>query len=88
MVMPKIKHRWGRWWLDTTRPYTLCIENTPGHIHGELLANFRDKEHRQRWIQLVTTPTPGITAQDIVDLEEAISDLIAAGVIKPLPGWL
>lgn len=82
MVMPKIKRRWGRLWLNTTYPYTLCIEATPGRVSGYDLANFKDEEHKRRWIELAVAPTTGVTAQNLEYLEMAISDLTAAGVIK------
>jgi hypothetical protein len=68
-------NQWGRWWLDTTRPYTLNIEATPGHTIGILLSDLRNEGHRQRWISLVVIPTLGITPRDLEDLEGAVKAL-------------
>ncbi len=81
--MDKSQHQWGRWWLRTESPRGLAIKLEGKTLVLASLSDLKEESHWLRWKELVIATTPGITTQDLEDLERARKDLIAARLIKP-----
>lgn len=76
-----MRKQWGRWILDLKPPAGLCIELGGKRMELASLDDLNNAEHWQEWKELVIATTPGITAQDLEDIEKARREILEG---KPL----
>ncbi len=69
---PATPRQWGRWRLTDTPPFGLIIELGDDVIVGVDFISLRDE---WGWKSQEIASTPGITQQDMADIEQARADL-------------
>ena len=81
------ERRWGRWYLDTTKPASLNIAFKPWYIYDIPLYRCQTERKRELWIEhMAEKRRELISKRDIADLRQAFADLVAAGILPANDG--